>query len=296
MDTITRNLESGDEVFDLKDKVAIVTGAAGEFGIGRAIANRLAQDGAHVVVTDIANDPHGHNPDRWAGVSEVAREIEEKGSQSMCVLTDVTDANQVDSMVEQVLDRFGGIDILVNNAAARPGPDRVPAVELTEAAWDAVHTVNLKGTFLCCRAVSRHMIERDKGGRIINMSSIMGRNGRPLFAAYCASKFGVRGFTQAIAHELAPHRINVNAICPGVTDTERVGYQRQVIAPEVISAETWRTSAHREAYLQERGQHIPLGRVALPRDIARVAAFLASSKSDYLTGLSVNIDGGFMMA
>ena len=106
----------------------------------------------------------------------------------------------------------------------------------------------------------------------------------------------MRGFTQALAHELAPHRIKVNAICPGVTGTERVGYQRQAISPESISAETWRASAHREAYLQEWGQHIPFGRVALPSDIARVAAFLASSQSDYLTGLSVNIDGGFMMA
>lgn len=282
-------------MYDLDGKVAIVTGAGGEYGIGRAIANRLAQDGADVVVTDIVNDPHRHNPAHWGGASTVVREIEAMGRKSMCVLTDVTDADQVDSMVQQVLDRFGCIDILVNNAAARPGPDRVPVVELEAAAWDEVQSVNLKGTFLCCRAVSRHMIERGTGGKIINISSIMGMHGRARFAAYCASKFGVRGFTQSLAHELAPHQINVNAICPGLTDTERVGYQRKAMSSEDISAKTWHTSEHRQDYIQERARNIPLGRVAQPSDIARVTAFLASSQSDYLTGLSINMTGGAEM-
>ena len=282
-------------MYDLNGKVAIVTGAGGEHGIGRAIANRLAQDGADVVVTDIVNDPHRQNPGRWAGASAVKREIEEKGRRSMCVLTDVADGNQIDSMVRLVLERFGCIDILVNNAAARPGPDRVPVVELEAAAWDEVQNVNLKGTFLCCRAVSRYMIKRGKGGKIINMSSIMGRHGRTRFAAYCTSKFGVRGFTQSLAQELAPHHINVNAICPGLTDTERVGYQREAMSSEDITAKTWHTSEHRQAYIQERARNIPLGRVAQPSDIARLTAFLASSQSDYLTGLSINVTGGTEM-
>ena len=282
-------------MYDLNGKVAIVTGAGGEHGIGRAIANRLAQDGADVVVMDIVNDPHRQNPGRWAGASAVKREIEEKGRRSMCVLTDVADGNQIDSMVRLVLERFGCIDILVNNAAARPGPDRVPVVELEAAAWDEVQNVNLKGTFLCCRAVSRYMIKRGKGGKIINMSSIMGRHGRTRFAAYCTSKFGVRGFTQSLAQELAPHHINVNAICPGLTDTERVGYQREAMSSEDITAKTWHTSEHRQAYIQERARNIPLGRVAQPSDIARLTAFLASSQSDYLTGLSINVTGGTEM-
>lgn len=282
-------------MYNLNEKVAIVTGAGGEHGIGRAIANRLARDGANVVITDIVNDPNRLNPGRWGGASAVMGEIEEKGRRSICVLTDVCDANQVDSMVGKVLDRFGCIDILVNNAASRPGSDRVPVVELEVAAWDEVQNVNLKGTFLCCRAVSRHMIERGKGGKIINMSSIMGRHGRARFAAYCASKFGVRGFTQSLAQELAPHHINVNAICPGIVDTERVGYQREAMSSEDTSAETWHTSENRQAYIQERARKIPLGWVAQPSDIASVVAFLASSQSDYLTGLSINIDGGSRM-
>ncbi len=282
-------------MYNLNEKVAIVTGAGGEHGIGRAIANRLARDGANVVITDIVNDPNRHNPERWGGASAVVREIEEKGRRSMCVLADVCDANQVDSMVGKVLDRFGRIDILVNNAASRPGSDRVPVVELEVTAWDEVQNVNLKGTFLCCRGVSRHMIERGEGGKIINMSSIMGRHGRARFAAYCASKFGVRGFTQSLAQELAPHHINVNAICPGIVDTERVGYQREAMSSEDISAETWHTSENRQSYIQERARNIPLGWVAQPSDIASVVAFLASPQSDYLTGLSIDIDGGSRM-
>ena len=282
-------------MYDLDGKVAIVTGAGGEHGIGRAIASRLAQDGADVVVTDIVDDPHGHNPGRWGGVSAVAREIKAMGRRSMCVLTDITDANQINSMVQQVLQRFGCIDILVSNAAARPGTDRLPVVEMEESAWDEVQNVNLKGTFLCCRAVSRHMIDRGMGGKIINVASILGRYGRARFAAYCTSKFGVIGFTQSLAQELAPHQINVNAICPGVTDTERVGYQRAVMSSEDISAKTWRTSVHRQAYLKERARSIPWGRVAQPADIANLAVFLASSQSDYLTGLSINTTGGTEM-
>ena len=282
-------------MYNLKGRVAIVTGAGGEHGMGRAIANRLGQEGADVIITDIVNDPYRHDPGRWVGASAVVREIEDMGRQSMCVLTDVSDANQIDSMVGQVLERFDGIDILVNNAGARPGPDRVPVVELEESAWDEVQNVNLKGTFLCCRAVSRHMIERGKGGKIINMSSTSGRHGRARFAAYCASKFGVRGFTQSLAQELAPHHINVNAICPGSVDTERVGYILEATSSEDISAVSWRTSENRQAFIQERARNIPLGRVAQPSDIATLAAFLASSQSDYLTGLSITIDGGSEM-
>ncbi|MDE0041717.1 MAG: 3-oxoacyl-ACP reductase FabG [Candidatus Poribacteria bacterium] len=282
-------------MYDLNGKVAIVTGAGGEHGMGRAIANRLAQEGADVVITDIANDPYRHDLGRWGGASAVVREIEERGRKSMYVLTDVSNADQIDSMVQQVLSRFDGIDILVNNAGARPGPDRVPVVELEETAWDEVQNVNLKGTFLCCRAVSRHMIERGKGGKIINMSSTSGRHGRARFAAYCASKFGVRGFTQSLAQELAPHHINVNAICPGSVDTERVGYILEATSSEDISAKSWRRSEHRQAFIQERARNIPLGRVAQPSDIATLAAFLASSQSDYLTGLSITIDGGSEM-
>jgi NAD(P)-dependent dehydrogenase (short-subunit alcohol dehydrogenase family) len=267
----------------LDGKVAIITGGAN--GQGAMECRMFANEGAKVIIADIAGEEG----------QKLEAEINEAGGIATFMRLDVTDEENWQKVVDDTVTNHGRLDILVNNAGARPGPDRVPVVELEEAAWDEVQNVNLKGTFLCCRAVSRHMIDRGKGGKIINMSSTSGRHGRARFAAYCASKFGVRGFTQALALELAPHHINVNAICPGAVDTERVGYILEATSSEDISAESWRTSEHRQAFIQERARNIPLGRMAQPSDVARLAAFLASSQSDYLTGLSVNIDGGCEM-
>ncbi|MCE2393785.1 SDR family oxidoreductase [Candidatus Poribacteria bacterium] len=203
-------------MYNLNGKVALVTGAGGEYGIGRAIATRLAKEGADVIVNDIVDNPYAHDSSDWEGAHSVVREIEGFGRQAIAILADVSDADQVDALVNEGVERFGHIDIFVSNAGSRPGPDRVPVVELEEEAWDTVHKINLKGTFLCCRAVARHMIDRGGGGKIITMSSVSGKTGSARFAAYAASKFGVIGFTQALAQELAPHHINVNAIC-GVT-------------------------------------------------------------------------------
>ena len=193
-------------------------------------------------------------------------------------------------MVQQAIDHFGQIDILVNNAGSRPGPDRVPVVELSEAAWDKVLNVNAKGTFLCAQAVARHMIARGEGGKIINISSTAGRQGMPRFAAYCASKFAVIGFTQSLAHELAPHQINVNAVCPGTTLTERTGY----IAAALNELEA-PTDDATQAMIDQLAEQTPLGRVGTPADVARTVAFLASAEADYLTGLAVNVTGGSLM-
>ena len=192
-------------------------------------------------------------------------------------------------MIQQAIERFGHIDILVNNAGSRPGPDRVPVVELSEAAWDQVQNVNAKGTFLCAQAVARHMIERGGGGKIVNISSIAGRLGMPRFAAYCASKFAVIGFTQSLAHEVAEHKINVNAVCPGTTLTERTGYIAAALneqdAPTRDATQTMVSSSRRS----------PLGRVAEPEDVARTVAFLASAESDYTTGVALLVAGGIQM-
>ena len=139
-------------------------------------------------------------------------------------------------MLEAALQAFGQVDILVNNAGAPAGVDRVPVVELEEAAFDLVQRVNVKGVFLCSRALARHMIARGGGGRIINISSVSGKYGLARFAAYCASKFAVRGFTQSLAHELAPHQITVNAICPGLLATERIDDMAAALAPTGVDA------------------------------------------------------------
>ena len=281
-------------MYDRNGKVAIITGAGGRHGIGRAIALRLAEEGADVVVTDVQRSTDAMRPeDRqagWRGLDSVVGEIEALGRQALGLFSDVSDTGQVSDMVAQTLDRFGHIDILVNNAGSQPGRDRVLLVDLEEDAFDEVMRVNVKGTYLCSRAVATHMIARGGGGKIIIISSGAGKRGRARFAAYCSSKFALIGFTQSIAQELAEHKINVNAICPGLVDTERTDFIAAALAPEGQSAEE-----HRVLMIRERSESVPLGRVAQGDDIARTAAFLASGESDYLTGLSISVAGGSEM-
>lgn len=272
-------------MYKLDGKVALVTGAGGQHGIGRAIALRLAQEGAEVVINDVV--AQRLDSSAWAGLPDLAREIEALGRQSLSVVADVSKAQQVEAMVGQALQKFEKIDILVNNAGALAGRDRVPVVELEEVAWDHIQNVNVKGTFLCCRAVARAMIERNQGGKIINISSVSGKRGVARFAAYCASKFAIRGFTESLALELAPYRINVNAICPGLIETERVADMAVALAPPGVSAEE-----HRQQMLERAAAANPMGRVGQATDVAQMAAFLASAESDFLTGLSITVAGG----
>ena len=277
-------------MYDLSGKVALVTGAGGERGFGRAIARRLAREGADVAVNDIAANPYGAGSGGWGGLDAVAREIEAAGRGALAVVADVSDAAAVDGMVGQVLDRFGRIDILVNNAGSRPGRDRVPVVELSEEAFDEVQRVNVKGTFLCSRAVARHMLERGGGGKIIVISSIAGKRGAARYAAYSASKFALVGFTQSLAQELGPAGVNVNAICPGLAETERALHIAEAVRPKGTSAEE-----QLARMVLDRGAKSPLGRITEAGDVASVAAFLASAESDFLTGLAVSVSGGDVM-
>ena len=206
------------------------------------------------------------------------------------VIADVSNAQQVEAMVAETTERLGPVDILVNNAGSAAGPDRVPVVELEEDAWDTVQRVNVKGTFLCSRAVARRMLQDGRGGKIIIISSGAGKQGIARYAAYCASKFALIGFTQSLALELAPHGINVNAICPGLVETERITGIAAALASEGETAEEYRARM-----FAERAKVIPLGRVAGGADVADTAAFLASGQSDYLTGLSIPVSGGAMM-
>lgn len=273
-------------MYGLTGRVALVTGAGGEKGIGRAIAVRLAREGADVVVNDLADAARG----TWGGLRAVAREIAGLGRRSLGLVGSVADADDVQRMVDAVVDRLGHLDILVNNAAASAGADRLPIVDLPESEWSRVHEVNAKGTYLMCRAGARHMIERGRGGRIVNIASLAGRVGIARYGAYCASKFAVVGLTQVLAHELGPHRITVNAICPGLVDTERVHGIAESLKPEGTS-----TGAYREELIRQSAAAAPLGRVARAEDVARTAAFLASDEAEYLTGQSVSVSGGAWM-
>ena len=274
-------------MYDLTGRVALVTGAGGEKGFGRAIANRLAEEGAAVAVNDVAARPYADTGHAWGGVDAVVAEIESRGGRAIPVLADVSEASAVDEMVEETIRRFGRLDILVANAGSRPGKDRVPVIELSEQAFDEVQRVNVKGTFLCCRAAARHMVARGDGGRIIVISSTAGKRGVARFAAYSASKFALIGFTQCLAHELGPHGISVNAICPGFALTERMTEIAGALRKEGESVEE-RLAVMRRA----RVDATPLGRVTEARDIANMTAFLASDQADYLTGLALPVAGG----
>ena len=277
-------------MYNLNGKVALVTGAGGKHGIGRAIATRLAEEGADVAVNDITEHPYAADQADWQGLPDVVREIEAMGQRSISVVADVADAAQVKEMVDQTVAHFGKIDILVNNAGTIAGKDRVPVVDLAEEDWDRVQRVNVKGVFLCSQAVARHLIAQGTGGKIINMSSVTGKRGSARFSAYSASKFAVIGFTQSLACELAPYQVNVNAICPGLVDTERFGHLASVLMPENLSADEQLAE-----YARRSEAAVPIGRLAEGADVAKMAAFLASDEAAYLSGVSITVSGGTVM-
>ncbi|MQG07732.1 MAG: glucose 1-dehydrogenase [SAR202 cluster bacterium] len=282
-------------MYDLTGKVAIVTGAGGRHGIGRSIATRLASEGADVVVTDIVQSLEGIRPEDalegWEGLPSVVKEIESMGRRSLGIYSDVSVQGDVNQLVKEVVEKFGKIDILVNNAGSRPGKDRVLVVDLEEEALDLVMRVNVKGTFLCSQAVVKQMIAQKSGGKIVVISSGAGKKGIAKYAAYCASKFALIGFTQSLAKEVGEYGINVNAICPGLVDTERVDFIAAALANSAESG-----AEYRAEMIQERSTVVPLGRVAQGEDIANTAAFLCSDQSDYLTGLSISVSGGSEMS
>ncbi|MBD85215.1 MAG: hypothetical protein CL743_01660 [Chloroflexi bacterium] len=277
-------------MYDLSGKVALVTGAGGEHGFGRAIANRLAKEGADVAVNDVSINPYSTKANSWSGLEDVVTEIKAKGKNSIALVGDVSDSAQVDAMVQETIDHFGKIDILINNAGSRPGPDRVLLVDLTEEAFDEVQRINVKGTFLCTRAVARHMVQRQGPGKIVNISSTAGKRGLPRYAAYTASKFALVGFTQSVAHELGEYKINVNAICPGLAETERVIHIANAVKPEGTD-----TDLHLRKMIEQRATVNPLGRITETEDIAKMAAFLCSEEANYLTGLALSVSGGDVM-
>jgi len=254
----------------LENKIAIVTG--GNRGIGRAISLTFAQEGAKVVIA-------ARNETK---AKEVMDEIKKQGSECLFVRTDVSQSEEVDNLVKATLDEFKRIDILVNNAGII---SMALVVDLQEKDWDDNINVNAKGVFLCCRAVAKQMIKQ-KSGKIINMSSGLGKLGAPRYAHYCASKAAVIVFTQALALELAPYGINVNSVAPGIIVTDMTRWEWE-----------WdrKTRGMSLKELEEKAlASIPLRKLGTPEDVARVVVFLASRDSDYLTGQCINVDGGMV--
>jgi len=245
-------------------KVVLVTGA--QQGIGRATALAFAEAGADVGVNWL---------DNVAAAEEVAELVRAKGRRCVTVQANVARQSQVAAMLKAMEVELGPIDVLVNNAAVFP---RVPFLELSEDDWDFVLDVNLKGSFFCAQAAAKSMVAGGRPGSIINLTSGAAYRGSPRGAHYCASKGGVLSMTRQMALELAPHRIRVNAIAPGLTDTAQPRYGSS--EEEIASA----------------GRTIPLGRIAQPEDIAKAALFLASEDAGFITGQCVHVNGGGYLA
>lgn len=245
----------------LDGRHALVTGASR--GIGRAVALAFAAEGASVALNFAGN---------VAAAEAVRAEIESAGGKAVLVPADVSDENAVEDMVKTVTEAFGSIDILVNNAGiTRDGL----LLRMKEEDWDAVLNTNLKGVFLCTKAVSKFMMKK-RYGRIVNMASVVGVTGNASQANYAAAKAGVIGFTKAMAKELASRGITVNAIAPGFIRSDMTD-----VLPDKV----------KEAMLAE----IPLGRAGEPADVAKAALFLASDQAAYITGQVLKVDGGMVM-
>ena len=252
-------------------KSAIVTGAGR--GIGKATALRFAREGADVLVPDLD----------LASSQAAAKEIQALGRKGVPMQMDVTRMADIHRMVETAVREFGKIDILVNNAGIVIVRD---LLELTEAEWDRTMDVNAKAVFFCLQAVAREMVKR-KTGVILNASSISGRVGRPMLVDYCASKFAVVAITQSAALALAPHGIRVNAVAPGIVDTDMwVKIDRE-----------WGTLAGNPPgeMKRTRVEAIPLGRIETPEDVANLYTFLASDEASYITGQTYNVCGGLQL-
>jgi 3-oxoacyl-[acyl-carrier protein] reductase len=245
----------------LKDKVALVTGASR--GIGRAIALSLAEAGADVVINYSGNE---------AKANEVVAEIEKMGRRALAIRANVAEFAQVEQMVEQVLSHYGKLDILVNNAGITR--DNL-IMRMKEEDWDLVIDTNLKGVFNCIKAVTRPMMKQ-RSGRIINISSVVGVMGNAGQANYVAAKAGVIGLTKSTAKELASRGITVNAVAPGFIETDMTDVLGENVREELMKL-------------------IPLSRLGKPEDVAHLVRFLASSGADYITGQVIHVDGGMAM-
>jgi len=250
----------------LDGKSAIITGAAR--GIGKSFAKAYVQEGATVAIADI----------NFEGAEQTASEI---GADAYAIRLDVTDQSSIDAAVKTVEAHSGGIDILINNAALF---DLAPISDITRESYNRLFSINVAGTLFMLQAVAKSMINRGKGGKIINMASQAGRRGEPLVAVYCATKAAVISLTQSAGLNLIQHRINVNAIAPGVVDGEHW---------EGVDA-LFAKYENRPIGEKKRlvGQAVPFGRMGTADDLTGMAVFLASSEADYIVAQTYNVDGG----
>lgn len=269
---------------ELAGKVAIITGATRKRGLGRAIALALAREGADIVPTGTGKPPSLSDDERrvpedelregWRGAPDVAEECAALGVRSHAAVLDVTEREDVVRVVADTVERFGRIDILVNNATYPRGVDRVPLQELDDDVWRRIIDVNLTGTMLCSKYVARQMIDQGDGGSIVSISSIAGRRGGASAAAYSTSKAAVHVLSGALAAELAPHGITSNVVAPGFIDTARID--------ELREGDRW----------ERRLRTIPMGRAGTVDETAELVRYLCGPHARWLSGQTIYFDGG----
>ena len=270
--------------------MAVVTGAARRGGIGRAIASRLVRDGLAVMLSDLEGPMQSHPDYASAKPTELEAAVAELGRDGDVagLACDVRDTEQVEALIAGTIERFGRLDVLVNNAGLAIGLS--PVTELSDADWQVNLDVMASGVFRCSRAAARRLVEQGEGGRIITVASQAGLVGQPWLAAYCAAKFAAVGFTQSLAHELGPHGITVNAVCPGTVMTPLLD-----VPGGIFDAYPKLAGITREQYERKVVRTIPLGRFETPEDVAGVVGFLASEDAAYVTGTALNVSGGQTM-
>ncbi len=272
----------------LTGKVALITGAARYRGIGRAIALRLADDGADIVVCGRPRAPTSfpaHEQEMgWQGVASLAEEIRQKGRRALAVDCDVTKKEQVVAMVDAVKSEFGRLDIIVNNAGVPSNAGSSPILDTDEDVWYETMDVNVNGVFLVTKYGGRLMRDCGNGGAIVMIASLAGRVGLQDYGAYCASKFGVIGFTQQLALELAGIGIRVNCVSPGSHDTDMMD--------GTIARATEKYHLPDGSFRQQLENFIPMGRQGKVSELAAVVSFMCSSDASYVTGQTINVDGG----
>jgi meso-butanediol dehydrogenase / (S,S)-butanediol dehydrogenase / diacetyl reductase len=257
----------------VKDKVVIVTGAGR--GLGAGMAADLAKNGARVVVADLNRD----------GAAQVAEEIKAAGGEAFGTAVDVSNREQVKAMIGEVVRKYGRLDVMFNNAGIS---QTCPFLEVTDSDFDRLMAVNGRGVLIGSQEAARQMIAQGGGGKIINTTSIGGKQGWPLYAHYCASKFAVVALTQAAARALGEHKITVNCFAPGVVATELWDQLDE-------DSRKYGVTQKKDQLIKDFSQGILLGRVSTPKDVSGVTTFLASDASDYITGQTIMVDGGMVL-
>ncbi|WP_217482546.1 SDR family NAD(P)-dependent oxidoreductase [Sphingomonas sp. CL5.1] len=261
--------------------MAVVTGAGRMRSIGRPIARVLAQAGCDVVLTGTGRPPEAYPEDEreanWRDIESVADEIRQLGRRALPVVSDVSDPEAVETLLARIVNEFGRVDFLVNNAGATRGNDRVPVTELSIDTWQRVMNVNLNGTFYMSRAFARQMSEQGNGGAIINISSLAAQLLAPDTGAYATTKVAINGLTTIMARELGPKKIRVNVVAPGIVETSRLDdVPRGKVWDDMVSA------------------YISLGRAGTGEDIAHLVTFLCSDQGEWITGQTIYVDGGHL--